>query len=400
MVYVLQYHTTRVYCEVHYRVRYGIYNITSPSQHQIPTDMSTNTPQQHNIKTSASLHTSGGRGGDGDNSSSDDSSISSRSSASSYRYRRSTKSRRSKKKNRKAKSKKHKSYFYDSDSDSDDDDRKYRKLVKILYKSIKAYKPKELSMHSHPIIRKEKFSTWIIDLRNILSTHKRTSGLLDEYPLKLDKFDPNVDRIIKTILFSLTSGSTKRLISSIPTAHEALLDIKRNFGQTSTIDIHRERKNMMNLRQGFNETASEFLRRIRKQMDICATGGCYDFHVSSGSQTLVNIALQGMVKDNKHYAADLAEMKAKFRNDPTSISLKYMEEIFFNIDDELNQHGHRKKESARNFMEILENTITLIQNIKIIRRNIAQLKKLNASNVVKKVIMPTNVPTNKKLTRS
>ena len=113
-----------------------------------------------------------------------------------------------------------------------DQDNEYRDIVKALAKSAKNYKIKELNMHPNPVIRREKFSTWIIDLRNILSTHHKTAGILDSYPEDLEKFDPVIDRAMQTLLFSTTNGMTKRLISSANTAYKALFDLRRNFGQT------------------------------------------------------------------------------------------------------------------------------------------------------------------------
>ena len=255
-------------------------------------------------------------------------------------------SKRKKKKGRKVnkkKSKKKSSYSSDSDSD-DNNDKEYRQLVKDLSKSAKNYKMKELSMHPDPVVRREKFGTWIIDLQNILSTHYKTSGLIDEYPANLRKFKPNIDRAIKTLLFSITNGMAKRIVSTAKSSHKALLDLRRNYGQTSQFDTHRERVKMMCMRQDYSEKASEYLRRVRKQMDTCKAVGCNDYDEDSGSDNVVNIILQGLNANNRIYSATIAELKARFRTSPFSITLNYLEEVFFNIDDYA--FNNRKRESA------------------------------------------------------
>jgi hypothetical protein len=87
---------------------------------------------------------------------------------------------------------------------------------------------------------------------------------LDGYPANLNDFDEDVDRAIRALLFSITTGMAKRIVSTAKTAHKGLIDLKRNYGQTTLFNIHHERKKMLNLTQDSNKKASEFLRRIWK----------------------------------------------------------------------------------------------------------------------------------------
>ena len=93
-------------------------------------------------------------------------------------------------------------------------------------------------MASDPSIRREKFNNWVIDLRNILSTHALTLGVLDEYPASIPKITFNVDRAIKALLSSITSGMAKQIVCHASSAAKALQDLKCNYAQTSTFDIH------------------------------------------------------------------------------------------------------------------------------------------------------------------
>ena len=118
----------------------------------------------------------------------------------------------------------------DLDSESDFDDHEYRNILKVLVKSAKDYKIQELTMNPDPIQRRERFGNWVIDLRNILSTHHQTSGLFDDYPAYLEEFEGHVDRAIKALLSSITKGMTKRIVDNEKTAFKALLYLKRNYG--------------------------------------------------------------------------------------------------------------------------------------------------------------------------
>ena len=95
-------------------------------------------------------------------------------------------------------------------------------------------------MASNPNERRERFKNWVIDLQNILDCHEHTSGLLNKYPFELEKFDNNVDKAVMGLLHCITTGMTKRIVSNATSAHEALLDLKRNYGQCSQEDTHRE----------------------------------------------------------------------------------------------------------------------------------------------------------------
>ena len=218
--------------------------------------------------------------------------------------------------------------------DSTPNDGLYRRILKELMKASKNYKIKELSMASDPSIRRERFNNWIIDLRNILSTHSMTLGILDDYPAFVPAISYNVDRAVKALLASITVGMAKQIVGSANSASKALEDLKRNYGQTSSFDIHRERKKMMLIRQQQNEKASEFLRRVRKQMTICANVGCTEYiEATDAEANIVNIILGGLDSGNKLYAATIAELKARYRSNPLSLTFVELEELFFNIDD-------------------------------------------------------------------
>jgi hypothetical protein len=49
---------------------------------------------------------------------------------------------------------------------------------------------------------------------------------LDDYLAELEKFENNIDRAVKALLFSITSGMAKRIVSNATSAHKALLDLK------------------------------------------------------------------------------------------------------------------------------------------------------------------------------
>ena len=204
-------------------------------------------------------------------------------------------------------------------------------------------------MVSDPSQRQEKFNNWIIDLRNVLSTHSRTLGILDNYPSVVPTFPYNVDRAVKALLASITVGMAKQIVGNAHTASQALMDLKRNYGQTSSFDIHRERMKMMLMKQSQNEKASEYLRRIRRQLRTCASVGCVEYlDEVSADANVVNIVLGGLDASHRMYAATIAELKARYRSNPQSISLVDLEELFFNIDDNLfsNSRGSQRREHA------------------------------------------------------
>ena len=208
---------------------------------------------------------------------SDDNSSSSSDNSKKGKARKSSKKKR--RKSRKKQKKKGYSSSSGSDSESDSDtsianDNLYRKILRDLTRTAKNYKIKELTMSTDPNLRRERFNTWVIDARNILSTNSKTMGLLDWYLAELPEFTYNVDRAIKALLSSITQGMAKQLVSNATSAHQALLDLRRNYAQTSRFDIHQERVKMMMMKQGQSEKASEFLRRIRKQIAVCTNVGC------------------------------------------------------------------------------------------------------------------------------
>ena len=216
-------------------------------------------------------------------------------------------------------------------SDIELEDERYRKLIQNLSKSLKNFRIKSLNINPDPQLRREKFRTWVTDLQNIFSTHRLTSGILSNYPAQVNKIkDRAVDKAIKTVLFSVTYGQAKELVSQAPSAFEALRDLKRHFAQTTVTDKHLERQKMFNMRQQFRETASEFISRVRKQMSIAKSIGCNDF---DDEEVVANIVLQGLSANIKLYSATLAEQKATLIRDPASITLTSLEEIFFGIDN-------------------------------------------------------------------
>ena len=190
-------------------------------------------------------------------------------------------------------------------------------------------------MVADPSQQREKFNNWIIDLRNILSTHSRTLGILDDYPAVIPALSYNVDRAVKALLASITVGMAKQIVGHANSAHNALIDLKRNYGQTSSFDIHCVRMKMM-MKQNQNEKASEYLRQVRWQLRICASVGCVEYlDELSADANVVNIVLGGLDFNHHAYSATIAELKARYRSNPESISLIDLEELFFNIDDNL-----------------------------------------------------------------
>ena len=67
----------------------------------------------------------------------------------------------------------------------------------------------------------EKFNNRIIDLRNVLSTHLKTLGVLDQYPSLVPTLSYNVDRVIKALLTSITVGMAKQVVGNTSTFTEA-----------------------------------------------------------------------------------------------------------------------------------------------------------------------------------
>jgi hypothetical protein len=100
-------------------------------------------------------------------------------------------------------------------------------------------------------------------------------------------------------------------------------------------DVHHEQVIIMNMKQGFNEKALEFLQRICKQMDVCKIVGCNNYDEDSALNSLVNIILQGLNGNIRVYSATVTELRACFRTYPMSINLTYLEEVFFNLDDSM-----------------------------------------------------------------
>ena len=238
-------------------------------------------------------------------------------------------------------------------SASELEDERYRSLIQSLTKSLKNFRIKSLQINSDPQVRRDKFRTWVTDLQNIFSTHRLTSGLLNQYPASVKPIkDKAVDRAVKTVLFAVTYGEAKELISQAATAVDALIDLKRHFALTSVTDKHVERQRMFNMRQMFRETASEFITRVRKQLAIAKSMGCKDF---DDEEVVANIVLQGLSESIKLYSATLAEQKATLVRDPSSISLTSLEETFFGIDNSAavrfksrpsSRKGSRKNEGA------------------------------------------------------
>ena len=320
---------------------------------QLPTTISSSPPNCPASSSTAPVASGNAPdGGDGDDDShGDDNDSGNRKKQSS--------SRRSNKKKRSDKKKKNSSEDDSSSSDNESDsafsdgevanDELYRKILRELMKTAKNYKIKELSMHPDPALRREKFNIWVIDLRNILSTHSQTLGLLDDFPAELPSLTYNVDRAIKALLSSVTVGMAKQLVANASSAFQALLDLRRNFGQTSSFDIHRESVKMMLMKQSSNEKASEFLRRVRKQINACTNVGCMDYVEHSASESnIVNIVLGGLDSSNRFYAATIAELKARYRAHPQSITFIDLEELFFNLDDSIpaNRSTHSRREHA------------------------------------------------------
>ena len=117
-------------------------------------------------------------------------------------------------------------------------------------------------MHSDPSTMRGKFNTWVIDLKNILSTNKKTTRVLNGYPSQLQRIDLAVDRSLKAILSSVISVMAKKVVIRSNLAFEALEDLRQNCAKTSRLDIYRECLNIILMRQHHNNKASEFMSRI------------------------------------------------------------------------------------------------------------------------------------------
>ena len=101
---------------------------------------------------------------------------------------------------------------------------------------------------------------------------------MDNYPAEVKKIkDMAVDKAIKTVLFAVTFGEAKELISWASSAYEGLVVLKRHFAQTTVTKKHLECQKLFNMNQRFRESASEFISRIRKQLGIAKSMGCKDF---------------------------------------------------------------------------------------------------------------------------
>jgi hypothetical protein len=241
------------------------------------------------------------------------------------------------------------------DESSQDADSKYRNLIKDLTKSSKTIKVKELNYHDDPLIRRERFTTWTTDLINVLSTCSATSQILVRYPGVIPEItDPTIDRVLKTLLTSVTSGMAKRLVMNASTAVKALTALKRNYGQTTALDTHQQQVKMLNMKQQGRETVSSYLRRIRKQMELSLSVGNTEYtdETAIGNRNLVNIALNGMHSFNRLYMATHAAFQSSFMKDAYSVTFIELEETFFAIDDNQqkmgfsNMHRQDRREQA------------------------------------------------------
>lgn len=84
-------------------------------------------------------------------------------------------------------------------------------------------------------------------------------------------------------------------------------------------------------------------------MGTCASVGCQKYlEEESADVNVVNIILGGLDSTHHFYAATIAELKARIRSNPQSISFIDLEELFFNIDDNINasKHSFNRKEHA------------------------------------------------------
>ena len=330
----------------------------SPTNDQTNAKDDSNNDHKNDHPTHEAPPTSSGAGGGDDGDSSDSSSDSNSTHSSSSLRRSSKKKAKKKRKNDIASLQQELSRLsaraMDYDSDSDDEDKEYRKIIKSLGKSAKNYKMKELTMHPEPKIRRERFNTWITDLKNILSTNHKTRDVLKGYPAELNTIDnPNVDKSIKVFLASVTTGMAKKIVNKAPSAYQGLIDLRRNYGQTNSTDVHREKKAMMSMKQDYNELATMFLRRIRLQLEVCDSVGCEDFDEVVNNEALINIVLEGLNDKDKRYSTTIATLKDRYRISPESLSLIYLEELFFDIDDKnsttpLNRNFHSMRRYNNN----------------------------------------------------
>lgn len=179
------------------------------------------------------------------------------------------------------------------------------------------FRIKSLTIHPDPRTGREKFKNWVTDLQNVFYTHHLTSGIMDKYPAEVKKIkDMAVDKAIKTVLFAVTFGETKELISQA--------------SQTSVTDKHSEHQKLFKMKQKFRKPASEFMSRARTQLAIAMSMGCNDF---DDEEIVADIVLQGLSENTKLSTATLAEQKATLVRNPSAISLTSLEETFFGKDN-------------------------------------------------------------------
>ena len=180
-------------------------------------------------------------------------------------------------------------------------------------------------------MRREQFRIFIGDLSNILSSNYKTTGLLGNYPVSIPVISKSyVDRSVKSLLLTLTSGQAKLFVSSSKTAVEALTDLKRNCALTTVNDQHRARRHIYEMQQLQNETALSFLICLRKQVWIAASLGCNDFNDDT---IICNIALEGINSNLSLYQATIAREKDKLLLNPGTMNLASLEETFFALDN-------------------------------------------------------------------
>jgi hypothetical protein len=175
----------------------GNENVTQASK-----SISSNSKEDNKKKPN---HKSSEPSNDPDDSDSSSSSSSDESDDSSYNKHQYTKGEKKKKKKRK--------------------DKRYRELVKNLMKSAKNFGIRSFNIHPDPTIRRERFRIWISDMCNILSTDQQTYSILVAYPAKLELLTDVIDRALKTVLFTVTQGQAKQLISAADTAYQGLIDL-------------------------------------------------------------------------------------------------------------------------------------------------------------------------------
>ena len=118
-----------------------------------------------------------------------------------------------------------------------------------------------------------------------------------------------VNQVVRGVLLPLTMDGAKDIIKRHLKSYDALLDLKRNCSQTNPISTINERKHMLAMKHQFNESASSYLKRLRRQALVCSFVDCKEFE---NDDALVQVAIAGFNTSIDKYKATFADVIAKY----------------------------------------------------------------------------------------